>query len=151
MAVVVWATTFVLSASALATASAAVLTVLRFALSAAVLVPLAVRRGGLARVLRAPVTAALGLTGVAAYYGLQNLGLLYTTAGTAALLQAVLPVATAALAVVVLHERLAPSAIAGLALATAGVAMVGASAPRLDVGAVLVLVGVAAYAVYTVV
>lgn len=46
LAVVVWATTFVLSAGALATASAAVLTVLRFALAAAVLVPLAVRRGG---------------------------------------------------------------------------------------------------------
>src|SRR3954454_12646637 len=150
MAVVVWAPTFVLSASALATASAAVLTVLRFALAAAVLVPLAVRRGGLATVLRAPVTAALGLTGVAAYYGLQNLGLGYTTAGTAALLQAVLPVATAALAAAVLRERLTPGAAAGLVLATVGIVLVASADARLDRGAVLVVSGVVAYAVYTV-
>jgi drug/metabolite transporter (DMT)-like permease len=150
MAVVVWATTFVLSASALATTSAAVLTVLRFALAAAVLVPLAARRGGLARVLRAPVTAVLGLTGVAAYYGLQNLGLLYTTAGTAALLQAVLPVATAALAVIVLRERMRAGTTAGLVLATAGVVLVASGGAQIDLGAVLVVAGVLGYAVYTV-
>lgn len=92
-AVLIWATTFVVSAAALATASPAVLTVARFALAVAVLVPLAARLGGwgvLGRVCRSTRTAVLGLTGVAAYYGLQNLGLSYTTAGTAALLQAVL-------------------------------------------------------------
>jgi drug/metabolite transporter (DMT)-like permease len=149
-AVVIWATTFVLSASALATTSAAVLTVLRFALAAAVLAPLAVRRGGLAGVLRSPVTAVLGLTGVAAYYGLQNLGLLYTTAGTAALLQAVLPVATAALAAILLRERLRAGTTAGLVLATGGVVLVASGEARIDVGAVLVVAGVLGYAIYTV-
>jgi drug/metabolite transporter (DMT)-like permease len=149
--VVVWATTFVVSADALDTTSPAVLTVLRFLMAAAVLLPLTLRRRGLGRALRSGTAALLGLTGVAAYYGLQNLGLLYTTAGTAALLQAVLPVATAALAVGVLRERLTAASAAGLALATAGVAMVGASGARFDGGAVLVVLGVLAYAVYTVV
>jgi drug/metabolite transporter (DMT)-like permease len=149
-AVVIWATTFVVSASALATTSAATLTVLRFALGAAVLMPLAVRRGGLGRVLKAPTTAVLGLTGVAAYYGLQNLGLLYTTAGTAALLQAVLPVATAVLAIVVLRERLTAGSVTGLVLASAGVILVASAGARLDRGAVLVVAGVVGYAIYTV-
>jgi drug/metabolite transporter (DMT)-like permease len=149
-AVLIWATTFVVSATALATTSPAVLTVLRFALGAAVLVPLAVRRGGLGRVLRAPVTAVLGLTGVAAYYGLQNLGLLYTTAGTAALLQAVLPVATAGLAALLLREQVAAGTLVGLVLATAGVVLVASAGARLDRGAVLVVAGILAYAVYTV-
>src|SRR5215212_8641377 len=48
-AVIIWATTFVVSSSALATTSPAVLTVLRFALAAIVLVPLALRRGGMGR------------------------------------------------------------------------------------------------------
>ena len=85
--------------------------------------PLACRRPGSDAAFR-PVAPALGLSGVAAYYGLQNLGLLYTTAGTAALLQAALPVATAALAALVLRERVARRVLAGLALATVGVAVV---------------------------
>jgi drug/metabolite transporter (DMT)-like permease len=152
-AVVIWATTFVVSADALATASPAVLTVARFALAVTVLVPLAARLAGwdaLRRVLGSARTAALGLTGVAAYYGLQNLGLDYTTAGTAALLQAVLPVATAALAAVVLPERLTPGTAAGLVLATVGVVLVASADAQVDRGAVLVVSGVIAYAVYTV-
>jgi len=152
-AVLIWATTFVVSAAALATASPAVLTVARFALAVAVLVPLAARLGGwgvLGRVCRSSRSGVLGLTGVAAYYGLQNLGLNYTTAGTAALLQAVLPVATAALAVSVLRERLAPGTSVGLVLATVGVVLVAFADARLDRGAVLVVIGVLAYAVYTV-
>src|SRR4051794_19330232 len=80
-AVLIWATTFVVSADALATASPAVLTLARFGLAVTVLVPLAARLrgwGALGHVCRSARTAALGLTGVAAYYGLQNLGLTYT-------------------------------------------------------------------------
>jgi drug/metabolite transporter (DMT)-like permease len=149
-AVVIWATTFVVSSSVLATTSPAVLTVLRFALAAIVLVPLALRRGGMGRVFLAPITAVLGLTGVAAYYGLQNVGLLQTPAGTAALLQAVLPVATAVLAAVLLGERQSGGTVAGLVAATAGVALVASAGARFDRGAALVVAGVLAYALYTV-
>lgn len=45
-AVIVWATTFVVSADVLTTTSPATLTVLRFALAVALLVPLALRRSG---------------------------------------------------------------------------------------------------------
>lgn len=149
-AVTIWATTFSVSADALSTVSPAVLTVLRFTLAAAALVPLALRRGDLAVVLGRPVVAVLGLSGVAAYYGLQNLGLLYTTAGTAALLQAALPVATAALAALVLRERVPRPVLAGLVLTTTGVALVSTAGARLDGGGAIIIAGVGAYALYTV-
>ena len=74
VAVVIWATTFVASSRVLAATSPAVLTELRFALAAIVLVPLALRRSGLSRAFRNRTTAVLGLTGVAAYYGLRTSG-----------------------------------------------------------------------------
>lgn len=149
-AVIIWATAIVVAASALVTTSPAVLTMLRFGLAAILLVPLALGRGGLSTTCRSPVTAALGLTGVSVYYGLQSVGLPFTTPGTAALMQAALPVATAVLAASLLGERPGRRIWAGLALATTGVVLVGASGARIDVGATVILLGVIGYAVYTV-
>lgn len=147
----VWATTFVVSADALTTISPAVLTVLRFVLAAITLVPLALwRRAPLGSITLHPAAALLGLTGVAAYYGLQNIGLLLTTAGTAALLQALLPIVTALLAAAFLGERPPPRVVVGLGVATVGVGLVASAGGRLDAGALLIMVGVVSYAAYTV-
>src|SRR4051794_8800334 len=124
VAVVLWGTTFVVSDTALESMSPAVLTAARFAIALVALVPAAVARGGLVAIVRSAPVAVLGATGVAAYYGLQNLGLVTTGAGTAALLQAVLPVATGVIAVVWLRERLSRGLVAGLGLATVGVVLV---------------------------
>jgi len=96
VAVVIWGSTFVVSDTALETMSPAVLTVARFAVALMVLGPAAAARGGVVAMIRSAPVALLGATGVAAYYGLQNLGLVTTGAGTAAVLQAILPVATGA-------------------------------------------------------
>lgn len=150
-AVLLWGTTFVVSERALASMSPAVLTVARFVLALVILIPLAARRGGLATATRSAPVALLGATGVAAYYGLQNLGLTSTSAGTAAILQAVLPIATALIALVWLGERLSAVTLAGLGLATVGVALVaGGLAAEASVGAALITLGVLAYALYTV-
>lgn len=149
-AVLIWGTTFVVSADALEQSSPAALTVARFAVAAVVLVPLALRAGGLGRALRSRGSALLGLTGVAVYYGLQNLGLTYTSAGNAALLQAVLPLATAAFAWALLAERPSPQAGTGLLLASLGVVLLaGGAFVDLDPGSLLIVVGVLGYAVYT--
>jgi drug/metabolite transporter (DMT)-like permease len=151
VAVVLWGTTFVVSDTALESMSPAVLTVARFAIALSVLVPAAAARGGLGDLIRSVPVAVLGLTGVAAYYGLQNLGLVTTGAGTAAVLQAVLPVATGLIAVVWLRERLSRGLVIGLGLATVGVMLVaGQVATEASPGAALIAVGVLAYAVYTV-
>jgi len=147
----VWGTTFVVSDNALRMASPAVLTVGRFIVAAAVLLFLARHRSGLSRAIRFWSVALLGLTGVSLNYGLQNAGLLYTTAGTAALLQAVLPIATVLLGWIWLTERPGGVSAVGLLLSTAGVVLVaGGAILRLDLGALLVLGGVFGYALYTV-
>jgi drug/metabolite transporter (DMT)-like permease len=151
LSVLIWSTTIVVSAAALTTTSPAVLTMVRFALAAALLVPLALRNGAFAATFRSPVTAVLGLTGVSVYYGLQAIGLLYTTPGTAALMQALLPVSTTAWAMLLVKERPVVGTAFGLVLVTVGVVFVasGGSA-HVDVGAALIAVGVIAYALYTV-
>ena len=130
--------------------SPAVLSVGRFAIALVVLIPLAARRPGFMRTLRRPRTVLLGLTGVTLYYSFANIGLLFTTPGTAALTAAFLPVLTAAAAVAMIHERLTGRTWLGLALATIGVALVAASGFRVDVGVLLNIVALASYAIYTV-
>jgi drug/metabolite transporter (DMT)-like permease len=151
VAVLLWGSTFVVSDTALESMSPAVLTVARFAVALLVVGPAAAARGGFIAMIRSAPVALLGATGVAAYYGLQNLGLLTTGAGTAAVLQALLPVATGLIAVVWLRERLSRALVAGLGLATVGVTLVaGQVVTEASPGAALIAVGVLAYAVYTV-
>jgi drug/metabolite transporter (DMT)-like permease len=113
-------------------------------------VPLAMRRPRFLQTLRDPRTILLGLTGVTLYYSLANIGLLFTTPGTAALTAALLPVLTAIAAVAMIRERLTPRTWLGLVLATVGVVLVAASGFRLDLGVMLNVVALASYAIYTV-
>jgi len=148
--VVLWSITYVLSGWALETGSAAVLSVGRFALTLVVLVPFTARRPGLSRALRDPRMILLGLLGVTLYYALANIGLLFTTAGTAALVASFMPVMTALAAVVLLRERIVLRTTVGLVLATAGVGLVAAAGFRIDLGVVLNLLALVAYSLYTV-
>lgn len=150
ISVVLWSTAFALSDIVLETGSPAVLSVGRFLIALLVLVPFAARRPGFVTTLRAPRTIVLGLTGVTFYYSLTNIGLLFTTPGTVALSNALLPVLTTVLAVIILRERPPVRTIVGLVLATAGVALVAAAGLRFDGGIVLVALGLASYSLYTV-
>ncbi len=148
--VILWSFAYVLSGWALETGSPAVLSVSRFGLALVVLIPLAVRRPAFVRTLRQPRTILLGLTGVTLYYSLANIGLLFTTPGTAALVVSLLPVLTAIAAVGMIGERLSLRTVIGLILASLGVALVAASGFRFDLGVVLNIGALASYAVYTV-
>ncbi|MBN9607060.1 MAG: EamA family transporter [Actinomycetales bacterium] len=150
VSVILWSTAYGLSGLVLESASPAVLSIGRFVIALVALVPLAIRRGDLRRVLIDPRTILLGLTGVTGYYSLTNLGLLATTPGTAAIVAALLPVLTAVLAWAMLRERVSGRTVIGLVLATAGVAVAAASGLTIDAGFVLCVVAVASYAVYTV-
>jgi drug/metabolite transporter (DMT)-like permease len=148
--VVLWSTTYAVTVAVLHHASPAVLSVGRFALASVALLPFAARRRGFAASLRSPWTILLALTGVALYYVFSNIGLGLTSAGTGALSAAMTPVVTAVFAVLLLQERMPPRTIAGLALATAGVVIVGGAGVSLDVGLLLCLAGLCAYALYIV-
>jgi drug/metabolite transporter (DMT)-like permease len=150
IAVLLWSTSFGLSAEVLRTASPAVLSVGRFVIGLLILVPVAARRSGFTITLRRPRTVLLGLLGVALYYSLTNVGLEFTTPGTAALSNAALPALTAIAGLFILRERLGLRTIIGLVVATAGVVIVAGSGLGLDLGVVLCLIGLACYALYTV-
>jgi drug/metabolite transporter (DMT)-like permease len=148
--VVLWSVAYVFSGWALETGSAAVLSIGRFLLALVVLVPIALRRPAFRGALRDPRSIVLGLFGVTLYYSLANIGLEFTTPGTAALVASSLPVVTAVAAVVILRERIAARTAIGLVLATAGVGLVAAAGFRVDLGVVLNLAALVAYALYTV-
>ncbi|CAN5293946.1 DMT family transporter [soil metagenome] len=150
VSIVLWSTAYVGSGIVLETSSPAVLSVGRFLVALVVLIPFALRRPGFAAALRNPRTVLLGLVGVSLYYSFANISLLFTTPGTVALTAALSPVLTTLVALFLLRERLQTRTIIGLVLATVGVILVSASQLHLDVGVLLNVVALLAYAVYTV-
>jgi drug/metabolite transporter (DMT)-like permease len=127
-----------------------VLSVGRFVIGLLILVPIAALRPGFTITLRRPSTVLLGFLGVALYYSLTNVGLEFTTPGTAALSNAALPALTAIAGLLILRERLGLRTIIGLVVATAGMVIVAGSGLGLDLGVVLCLIGLTSYALYTV-
>jgi drug/metabolite transporter (DMT)-like permease len=130
-------------------------TVARFAIGLAVLLPFARREGFRAGLVVKPAFLVFGLTGVALYFGLQNAGLLFTSAGSAALIQAGIPAAVALLAFAFLGERIPPLRLWGIALSVLGVLIIsGASAADEDrsalLGNLLIVGSVLAYGAYAV-
>lgn len=151
-----WSTTYGLSAVALDTASPAVLSELRLVLAIPLLLVLILvfrphlGLPALVRALRQPLAVVLALTGVALFSLPSNVGLTMSTAGTASLMSASLPVLTALIAWRLLRERIPRRVTTGLVLTTIGVAIASAGAVQLGLGAVLLVAGLASYALYTV-
>lgn len=102
---------------------------------------------------RAP--ALLGLTGMALFCALQNLGLGTAGVGTSALLNGAIPVLTAPLAAAFLGERLGGRRLAGLLLSLGGIVILvlggsGATPGLAALGNLLPLMSAASFAVFTV-
>jgi len=96
-----------------------------------------------------------GLTGIALYIAITNVGLVYTAASSAALVQAAIPAVTTLLSVLLLKERVSRLQLLGIGLSIAGLLLVTGinmhqtgSAPL--VGNLFIFGGVLAWAVYTV-
>lgn len=156
IAVTMWGSTFVVTKLVLEEAGPFFVTVARFAIGLAVLLPFARREGFRAGLVARPAFLVFGLTGVALYFGLQNVGLLFTSAGSAALIQAGIPAAAALLAFLFLRERITtPLRLAGIGLSVLGVLLVS-GAPAAGggrsalLGNVLIVGSVLAYGAYAV-
>ena len=101
--------------------------------------------------------ALLSLAGTGIYNGIGYIGIQYTTATNALLIQSVTPALIPVLAFLILRERIGPAAIAGVAVSCAGVLAI---ACKLDLDALLglelnpgdlwLLLNVAMWALYTV-
>jgi drug/metabolite transporter (DMT)-like permease len=98
-----------------------------------------------------PPLLALGVLGLAVYHLCLNYAETRIASGTAAIIIALAPAATAAASALWLHERLSARSVAGLAIALAGVVLVvltSGNAVSFQPKAALVLVSVVATAVY---
>jgi drug/metabolite transporter (DMT)-like permease len=127
LAMLIWGSAFVVTKSGLAELPPMFFALLRLGVASLVLVPLALLRGRVARLLHPRVWRTLllmALTGVALYHIGFNLALGYTTASQAALVQSSTPAITAMMAMVWLRERLPRRRILGIGLAVAGVLLI---------------------------
>jgi drug/metabolite transporter (DMT)-like permease len=159
IAVVIWGGSYAVTKSGLSELPPMLFALLRYCVASVVLVPLALARGGMAKLPR-PVPwrtlALMSLTGVAVYYVFFNLALTYTTASQVALIQSSIPAITAVMAALWLGERAGRLRIIGIALAVAGVALVvartqpDASARNPIVGSALAFASVLFWSGYTI-
>jgi drug/metabolite transporter (DMT)-like permease len=128
-AMFIWGSTFVVTKAALQEAGPFTVTALRFLIGLGVLMPFAYRRGFRAKLAVEPIFLMFGFTGVVLFFGLQNLGLVFTSAGNAALIMAGIPAAAALLAFLFLEERIPPVRLAGICLSVLGVLLVSGATP----------------------
>lgn len=158
IAIVIWGGAYVVTKAGLDAVPPMWLALLRYVVASVLLVPLALARGGLARLPR-PIPwrtlVLMALSGVGLYYVLFNLGISYTTASQSALIQSSIPVVTAIMAVLWLGERLSAQRVAGIVLAVAGVALIVARTPASGTGSnpalgnALTIASVFSWGVYT--
>jgi drug/metabolite transporter (DMT)-like permease len=152
LTVLLWGVSFPVSRVAVREIAPLALAAARFVVAAALLWPAARRRGfALARA-DLPAVLLLGLLGVTLYFALENYGLVFTTASHASLIVATVPLGSAAVEAVRSRRPPRPLALAGMAVAIAGVVVIvrpdGAGAGGL-LGDLLVLGAMASWVAYT--
>jgi drug/metabolite transporter (DMT)-like permease len=158
IAILIWGFAYVVTKSGLDAVPPMMFALLRYAVASLLLVPVALARGGLAR-LPQPVPwrtlILMAIVGVTLYYVLFNLALAYTSASQTALIQSAFPAIVAILAVFWLHERVTRQRFAGIGLAIAGVALIvttqdDAAASNPLLGNALAFASVLSWSVYTI-
>lgn len=122
--IAIWAGTFVATKLLLTEVPPALSALYRYMVASVILV--ALNWGRLEKVERGdwPQLVFLSLFGVTFYYLLQHYGIMYTNATDAAILVSLSPIFMGLISWALLGEPLRPAAVAGLALATVGSALV---------------------------
>ncbi|MDQ3795185.1 MAG: DMT family transporter [Actinomycetota bacterium] len=120
----IWSSTCAVIKALLKEADPFAVTAGRFLTGFIVLTTLAYRQGFRMRLAVEPTFVLFGLTGVVLYFGLQNLGFVFTSAGNAALIQAGVPAAAAILAFLFVRERISWRRLSGIVLSVGGVILV---------------------------
>jgi drug/metabolite transporter (DMT)-like permease len=130
LAILIWGFAYVVTKSGLDAVPPMMFALLRYSVASLLLVPLALARGGLAR-LPQPVPwktlILMAIVGVALYYVLFNLALAYTSASRTALIQSAFPAIVAIMAVFWLRERVTGQRFTGIGLAIVGVVLIVAT------------------------
>jgi drug/metabolite transporter (DMT)-like permease len=156
---IVWGSTFVVTKAAAQDIPPLTLAALRFLVAAMVLIPIALSRGGLARLPKPVPWGALSLmalSGIAIFAVTFTYALVHGSASQGALIYALVPACVALAAVLYLAEKVSRHRIAGIVLSIMGVVLVtmtgerSAEAPHPVLGALWMLGAVIAWATYTV-
>jgi drug/metabolite transporter (DMT)-like permease len=156
---IVWGSTFVVTKAAAHDIPPLTLAALRFLVAAIVLIPIALSRGGLARLPKPVPWASLSLmaiSGIAIFAVTFTYALVHGSASQGALIYAVVPACVALVAVLFLGEKLSRQRIAGIVLSIFGVALVtiggerSAEAPHPVFGALWMFGAVITWSAYTV-
>lgn len=150
--VILWGVSFPVSRVAVRGIPPLALATGRFALAAVLLWPAARRRGLSLPRADVPAVLWLGFLGVTLYFALENYGLVFTTASHASLIVATVPLGSAAVEAVRRRQTPRALAIAGMAVAAAGVVIIvrpDGSTVRSLLGDLLVLGAMAAWVAYT--
>lgn len=159
LVMVIWGGSIPVTKAAVNDVPPVLLAFLRFVLASVLLMPLVLARRsprGTADAIGWPMAFVLGATGILVYYLGYNVGLLHTSASSAALLQSAVPAITAVLAWFLLRERLSLHGALGTALSIAGVLVIlfateaDASAPRPWLGNALVAGAIVSWSLYTI-
>jgi drug/metabolite transporter (DMT)-like permease len=151
----IWGATYVVTKGALADVGPFTILVLRFGSAWLVLWAVTARSGYSPAMSLRPGFLMFGLTGIVLHNGLETLGLVFTSAGSAALVIASVPAITVAMSFFFLKERIGRMQAFGIALSVAGVVVISVQSPggntgQAILGNVLVLAGVVAWGFYTV-
>ncbi len=155
LAMVLWGSVFVATKEVLEGAGPFTVAAGRFAIGFAALLPLARREGFRVRIMFSRTYLLFGFTGVFLAYGLQNLALVFTSAGSAALVVATQPAVMVLMGALFLGERLRVVRLLGIGLAMLGLLLVGVAAfggggAGALLGDALMAVSVLAYGAYAV-
>src|SRR6266704_3014885 len=152
---IIWGSALVVTKSLLQEIGPFTAAVLRFFIAWVILAPFAFRQGYRLSLAVRSTFLLFGLTGIALYIAMTNVGLVYTAASSAALVQAAIPAVTTLLSVLLLKEHVSRRQLLGIGLSIAGLLLVTGlnmnqtgSAPL--VGNLFIFGGVLAWAVYTV-
>ena len=153
-----WGSTFVVTKAALEGLPPVLFAFARTSVAAVCLLLLAVfkRQWRLPRDTPRGMLVTMAVFGIAIYYTAFNLGLRYTSAAQAALVQSSLPAVTTAFAMLFLREQVKARGALGILLAVGGVVMIfaqsapSATASRPILGNLIMFCGVIAWSAYTV-
>jgi drug/metabolite transporter (DMT)-like permease len=155
VAMVIWGGTYVVTKVALPDIGPFTILLVRLVLGTAALLPFAWRRGFRPGLVLRKQFVLFGLTGMVLHLGFEIMGLRFTSASSAVLIIATVPVVTVAFSIVFLKERVTRRQLAGIGLSIVGVVLItGARAPDgyplSWLGNLLVFAGVVTWGVFTV-
>jgi drug/metabolite transporter (DMT)-like permease len=153
-AVTIWGSTFVVTKFLMNDIGPFMVIGLRLVISLLVITPFAFRRGFQWSMLVEKQYILYGLTGIALYFGLSNVGLKWSTSANAALIQAAGPAVVALFSIKYLQEKITWQQGIGICLSILGVLLISGvpsgNGENMLVGNLLILVSLVSWSFYTI-